>query len=367
MQNPSRKSWALSLALLLIGGGLLLAVAQEPVPREQPEGPLKPKEAQEEEAPYTLRVEVPVVNVDVTVMDRNGNFITGLRREHFRVYQDGEEQEIIAFAPTEASLTTVLLVEASPALGYLLWNNLDATYLFLNQLRKGDWVALVAYDLRPRIEVDFTQDRQSIVQALRRMQFGSGRFSEVALYDALADTLDRLEDVEGKKSIIVIAGGAPPDAFGRGGIDTMSRLTWDDLQKIVRERGTRIFALGMSWPIERYLERVADFGGRVGPQLMDVRMGEAQLRELAEQTGGRAYFPRFIGQLPNIYNEIGAMLRNQYSLAFRPKNFKRDGKFHKIKVELVGSDGKPLVVMNQKGKKVKYNVYARKGYYTPEG
>ncbi|MFQ5663151.1 MAG: VWA domain-containing protein [Terriglobia bacterium] len=366
MKTPSKKAWWLGLALWLAGGGMLLAGAQQPPPSEQKQGPLKPKPEQEEKAPYALRVEVPVVNVDVTVMDRDGNLIGGLRREHFRVYQDGVEQEIVAFAPTEAPLTTVLLVEASPALGYLLYQNLETAYLFLNQLRKGDWIALVGYDIKPRVEVDFTQDRRAIIGGLRKMQYGSGRFSEVALYDALADTLDRLKEVDGKKSIVIIAGGVPPDVFGRGGIDTISKLTWDQVRRIARQHSVTIFAIGLSWPIERYLERRAGFGGRVGPQLLDVRMGEAQLKDLAEQTGGRAYFPRFIGQLPNIYGEIGAMLRNQYSLAFRPKNFRPDGQFHKIKVKLVGPDGKPLKVVNQKGKKIKYKIYARKGYHAPK-
>jgi hypothetical protein len=90
------------------------------------------------------------------------------------------------------------------------------------------------------------------------------------------------------------------------------------------------------------------------------------LKALSEQSGGRAYFPRFVSALPGIYGEIGAMLRNQYSLAFRPKDFKRDGKYHEIEVELVGPDGEKLKVLNQDGKNVKYKVHARKGYYSPQ-
>ncbi|MFQ5696270.1 MAG: hypothetical protein ACE5HB_09800, partial [Terriglobia bacterium] len=160
--TPTEKAWALLLALTLAGGTFLQAGAQQQPPREQKQGPLKPKQS-EEQAPYTLRVDVPVVNVDVTVVDKNGNVIPGLRREHFRVFQDGEEQAITAFAPSEAPLTTVLLVEVTRAVGYILFENLEGAFYFLRQLRKSDWVALVAYDMRPHIEAHFTQNRQDIV------------------------------------------------------------------------------------------------------------------------------------------------------------------------------------------------------------
>ena len=366
MATTGKRFWALTLGLLLSTGSALLTLAQQPPPpppSEQKQGPIPPPPDQE--APYALQVEVPLVNVDVVVTDRDGNLVSGLQREHFRVYADGVEQEIVAFAPTEAPLTTVLLVEASPALGYLLWQNLETAFLFLRHLRKEDWVALVAYDLKPRIEVDFTQDRNDIVGGLRKLQYGIGRFSEVALYDALADTLDRLEEVDGKKSIIIIAGGIPPDGF-RGGIDTFSRHTWDDVRKIARKRRTVIFAVGLSWAIEQHLDRLEAYGYRTGADRVQLRMDEAQLRDLAEQTGGRAYFPRFISQMPGIYSEIGAMLRNQYSLAFRPRDLKPDGKFRKIQIKLVGPDGQPLKVVDQRGKEVKYQIYARDGYYAPQ-
>ena len=347
---------ALLLAvLLLIAGSALLTGAQQPVPREEPQGPLPPPPSQEEEAPYALRVDVPIVNVDVTVVDKNGNFITGLERNHFRVYQDEQEQEIVAFAPSAAPLTTVLLVEANPALGYLMWDNLDAAYLFLRQLRKGDWIALMSYDLKPRLEVDFTQNSQDIAAALRHLQFPAG-FREANMFDAVADTLDRMKDIEGKKSIIVIGTG----------LNTFSRHTWDDVQKIAREHRTVIYGIGMTWVLQLYYERAESYGYNTSIPRMNLLTAEAQMKALAEQTGGRAYFPRFVSEMPSIYSEIGAMLRNQYSLAFRPKDLTRDGKYRKIKIELVGPDGQKLKVVNQDGKDVKYKIYAREGYYSPE-
>lgn len=351
--------WLLWLALLLAGGGALLTVAQQPPPpppREEKQGPLQTKPPPEEQAPYALKVEVPIVNVDLTVADRRGNLVTGLQRENFRIYQDGVEQDIVAFAPSEAPLTSVLVVETNPGLGYLLWDNLDAAYFFLRQLRKGDWAALVSYDLKPHVVVDFTQNPNDIREGLRRLTFPAG-FREAQMFDAVVDTLDRVSEVEGKKSLIVIGTGL--NTFG-------GRYSWDDMRRIAREHRTTIFCIGMGWTLQMYYERAEARGYRVQLQMMDLRVAENQMRVLSEMTGGQAYFPRFITEMPNIYQEIGALLRNQYSLAFRPKDFKRDGKFHKIEIKLVGADGQPLKVFDQKGKSVKYEIYAREGYYAPE-
>jgi VWFA-related protein len=321
--------WPWLLVVLVALGGGLLALAQNPVPREGKQGPLQPPPPQEEgEEPYTLRVDVPVVNVDITVVDKKGNFVTGLQREHFRVYQDGIEQEVVAFAPATAPLTTVLLVEANPALGYYLYDNLEAAYLFLRQLRKGDWIALMSYTMKPRLEVDFTQDSRDIGQGIRRLTFPSG-FREANMFDALADVLDRLKDVDGKKSVIVIGTG----------LNTFSKHTWNDIEKIAREHRTTVFAIGMTWTLQLLYERYEQAGYRMATRRMDLLTAEAQMKALAEKTGGRAYIPRFISAMPGIYQEIGAMLRNQYSVAFQPKNLKRDGKYHKIEIKVVGPDG----------------------------
>ncbi len=301
-------------------------------------------------------MDVPIVNVDVSVVDRDGNFIYNLRKEHFRVYQDGEEQEIVAFAPTEAPLTTVMLVEASPAVGYLLYDNVEAAYYFLRQLRDGDWIAVMSYAMKPEIQVDFTRNHNEVAQSLRRLYYSFGGFREVNMYDAVIDTLERLQEVEGKKSIILIGTG----------FDTFSKHTWDDMRKVVREQGSTIFTVNTTFALELYYDRLESYGYRTGLSRSNMLLARAQMRDLADQTGGRAYTPRFLTQMPAIYQEIGAILRNQYSLAFRPKDFKRDGKFHEIDVKLMGPDGEPLRVVNQDGDKVKYEIYARKGYYAPE-
>ncbi|MBI4462189.1 MAG: VWA domain-containing protein [Acidobacteria bacterium] len=343
--------WLATLSVLLALVVLPLTGAQQP-PSEQKQGPIQPKPREPQEEPYTLRVEAPLVSVDVVVTDRDGNFIPNLQKENFRIVEDGVEQTISSFAPSEAPLTTVMLLETRPQWYRVYYDMLDAAYLFLNRLRGDDYVALVGYTMRPEILVDFTRNKQQIQEALRRLEFPYG-FREVNTYDALLDTMDRLKDVEGKRSIVLIGTGQ----------NTFSRHSWDETVRRVREAesGVTVFVVSMAWAWQLVADRYDMTSLR-----MDLQVAEAQLKELAKQTGGRAYFPRFLGELPGVYEEVAAMLRNQYSMGYQPKEFKRDGKFHKIKVELVAPDGTPLKIVNQKGKQVKVNIYHRQGYYAPK-
>ncbi|MGA9904617.1 MAG: VWA domain-containing protein, partial [Terriglobales bacterium] len=95
---------------------------------------------------------------------------------------------------------------------------------------------------------------------------------------------------------------------------------------------------------------------------MDYLQADNQVRTFAQLTGGRAYFPRFQGELPEIFHAIAADIRNQYSISYHPTNTKLDGTYRKLKVELQAPDGGPLKIRDQKGKDVKYIVYAREGY-----
>jgi Ca-activated chloride channel family protein len=100
---------------------------------------------------------------------------------------------------------------------------------------------------------------------------------------------------------------------------------------------------------------------------IDFLQAENQLRTFAQETGGNAWFPQFDGEIPGIFQQVAAFLRHQYSITYTPTSGARDGKYHKIKVELVAPDGGPLTVLDQKGKKQKYQVYAREGYTAVKG
>ncbi len=340
------------MATLVLPAGDLqaLAQAQQPPPPQQPD---KQEKKPQQPGEYAISVEVPLVTVDVVATDNSGNFITGLRKENFRVVEDGVAQTITNFAPTEAPITMVLLIEFS-RLGYeyFQYKAREGAYDFLNQLNKDDWVALATFDMRPRIEVDFTRDKQEVKQTIARLGFPG--FTEANLFDAVIDTLDRLQDVKGKKSIFILASG----------FDTFSKHTLDQALKRLQQTDVTIFAVGVGRSFFEYYDAR---GAVSGPGRLGYYQAENQLRQFCLKTGGRAWFPRFDGELPSIFREVAASLRNQYSLGYIPTNKARDGKFRKIKVELVGPDGSPLIVHDQKGKNVKYVVYAREGYTPPKG
>jgi VWFA-related protein len=298
---------------------------------------------------YSISVTVPVVSVDVVVTDNNGNYLKDLKKENFRVSEDGTVQTIASFAPSEAPITMVLLLEFSK-LGYqfFTYNARNWAAAFLNNLKPNDWVALETFNMRSSVDVDFTHNRDEIMQGLYEMVYPP--FSESNLFDSLSDVLDRMKDVKGKKAVLVLASG----------IDTFSRMTLDQTLKRIRETDATIYTVGVG---EQMFINQAP--GAFGQQLIYIQ-AQNQLKTFAAMTGGRSWLPRFDGEIPSIMQDVAQSLRNQYTLTYSPSNETLDGKYRKIKVDLVAPDGGPLTVLNEKGKKVKFLVYARQGYTAPK-
>jgi VWFA-related protein len=286
------------------------------------------------------------------ITDNNGTFLTGMKKENFRITEDGTVQTITNFAPSDAPITIVLLLEFSK-LGYQVftYNARNWSAAFLSNLKPNDWVALETFNMRSNVEVDFTHNRDEVMQGLYQLVYPP--FSESNLFDALADVLDRMKDAKGKKAVLVLASG----------IDTFSRMNLDQVMKRIRETDATIFTVGVG---EQFFIR-ADAGGGMGSGAqLTYLQAQNQLKTFAAMTGGRSWLPRFDGEIPGIMQDVAASLRNQYSMAYSPSNSALDGKYRKIKVELVAPDGGPLTVLDQKGKKVKFQVYARQGYTAPK-
>ncbi len=329
-------------------------------PEEAPPPPPPPvSPAKVEGMPdYSIKVNVPLVNVDVMVtLKTNGQFVAGLKKENFRLFEDGSPQQITNFGVSKAPITAVLLVEFGDTNYSFMVQALQASYYFANTLTKDDWVAVTYYDMRPHILVDFTQDKQAVFGALNQLAIPG--FSETNLFDALYDTLDRLDRVEGKKYIILISTGG----------DTFSRLTLDKIMKKVKDtKDVTIFPISVGFAYRNWCEsRLGN--GCPGAYSMGIRVdrmeflqADNQMRTFAAMTGGRAYFPRFEGELPELFGDISSDIRNQYSLAYHPTNSKLDGTYRKLKVQIVAPDGGPLKVKDQKGKEQKIEVVSRDGY-----
>jgi len=319
-----------------------------------PPPPLAPKKL-EDIPDYSLKVNVPLVNVDVLVTTKDGQFIPGLKQGNFRILEDGVPQQVSHFNVSQAPITAVLLVEFASTNYVFMIQALQASYSFANTLKKDDWIAVAYYDMQPHILVDFTQDKKAVFGALNQLRIPG--FMETNLFDALYDTLDRLDRVEGKKYVILVTTG----------IDTFSKLTLDKITKKIKDtKDVTIFPVSVGFLVRECFEtgRCRGYSHGIGIPVghMDYLQGDNEMRTFAAMTGGRAYFPRFEGELPELFGDISNDIRNQYTISYAPTNSKLDGTYRKLKVQVVGPDGAPLKVKDQKGKDVKIDVVARDGY-----
>jgi VWFA-related protein len=301
----------------------------------------------------TFKSDVNTVQVDVAVLDNKGNFIPRIPRGNFRVLEDGVPQPISGFnVGNDAPMTVAMVIEFSNRYqqywGRGWYETLMASYGFVETLKPEDYLAIMAYDMRTEILSDFTTDRMKTQEAMQRLRIPG--FSESNMFDALVDAEDRMKDIEGRKAILLIASG----------IDTFSKLTFDKARRAIQEAGVPIYAISI---LQAYRIVAEQYMGPI--QRMDFLQADNELRTFAKDTGGQAYFPRFFGEYPNIYRAIHEALRSQYSIAYHPTNAARDGKFRKIKVELVNPESnEPLKVMVN-GKPIKYQIIAKAGYTAP--
>ena len=318
---------------------------QQPAPPKAPSGqqqPQQPSQAPTPPPPETsISVESNLVNVDVVVTDQDGDVLTGLTKSNFRISDEGQPQQITNFAPSEAPITMVILMEFSRRFGgYFGYKAQEWAFPLLNALTPKDWVALKTFSMRTHVEVDFTQNKNEIGQAIASLFVPD--FSEANLFDAILETLQQLRDIKGKKAILVLATG----------FDTFSKHNLDQTLKTVKESDVPIFCVGMGEDLDLYSPQGAGVG---------YLQAKNQLTTFANMTGGYAWFPRFEGEMPDIFNTVAGYLRSQYTLGFTPTTA-QDGKLHKLKVDAVDDQGNPLTVNDKKGKKKKTVVHSRQTY-----
>jgi VWFA-related protein len=299
---------------------------------------------------FSLRVEVPEVTVDVGVLlEKTHQFVPGLKPGNFRVYEDGVEQKVSGFKRVEAPITALLLCEFAANSYTFIYDMRNAAFAFANQLRPQDYVAMMTFDMRTQIVSDFTQDKRQLQEAINSLRIPG--FSETNLFDALYEGIDRLDRIEGRKYIILIASGR----------DTFSKLTLDKiLKKVKATQDITIFTVSTGGAMRAITEGRGGMRGSLRD--MDYLQADNEMRTFASITGGASYFPRFAGEMPDIFQQINQNIRSKYELVYRPTNAKQDGTYRKLRVELVDDEGQPLRVQDEKHKPLKYDIIAREGY-----
>jgi VWFA-related protein len=339
-----------------------IAVPKKKENEEPPKKDEAPKAPQKIEGMpnFSFRVSVPLVTLDVGVLTKDGMFVPGLKKENFRVLEDNVPQAVTSFNQTQAPITAVMLVEfANNDLFYAFaYDSLVASYTFTQTMKKEDWIALITYDLRAHILQDFTQDKQAVMGAMRSIQPGMAMSAETNLFDALYDTIDRLEGVEGRKYIILVSSGR--DTFSRKNLDQI-------LKKVQGAKDIAIYSISTGAALRNYLESrgamrylcpITDFSCST-----TFAQADNQMKTFAKMTGGKFYQPLFQASFKDAFADIANTIRNQYTLAYHPSNKAQDGSYRKIKVELVAPGTEvPLKMKDEKGHDVKYAIVAREGY-----
>jgi Ca-activated chloride channel homolog len=304
------------------------------------------------ESVATFSAEAVTVTVEASVLDNKGHFIPNIPQDKFRVLEDNVPQKITGISKGEAPITIALVIEFSALFQRMYsepwYQTLQAAYGFVKTLKPEDYVAIVAYDIKPEILSDFTTDRSQTQEGLSQLKLPG--FSEANMFDALVDTAERMQDIEGRKAILLISSG----------IDTFSKRNFGEVRKAIQNAGVPIYAIGL-------MQAYRDMAGvDAGPQGLTFLQADNQLRTFTKESGGIAYFPHFYGEFPDIYRGISEVLRSQYVITYTPSNTARDGKFRKIKVELVDpATNKPLSI-TVNGKPAKYEVLAKPGYTAPK-
>lgn len=299
---------------------------------------------------YSIRVDVPEVDVDVGVLlEKTGQFVPNLKPNNFKVYENGVEQKVIGFKRVEAPITALLVCEFAATNYHFIYDMRNAAWSFAQQLRPQDYVAMMTFDLRTQIVTDFTQDKRQLYNAIGSLMMPG--FTDRNLFDALYEAEDRLTRIEGHKYIILIASGR----------DTFSKITLDKiLQKVKNTPDVTIFAVSTGGAVRAMSEGGPGFRQQIND--LDYLQADNQMKTFAKMTGGMWFSPRFVAEMPDIFSSINSAIRSKYQLMYHPSDPKQDGTYRKLRVELVDDEGQPLRMQDEKHKPLKYDIIARDGY-----
>jgi Ca-activated chloride channel family protein len=277
----------------------------------------------------SIHVSVDLVNVGVIVTDAKGRFVENLQRDDFHVFDSGSEQPIKSFASVEEPAQVLLLIEAGPAVYLLEEGHLRAANSLLRGLSPGDRVAVAKYDAAPQAVLDFTTDKEYAGTAFGQLRFNLG-IGALNLSSSLSTVMDWLKQVPGKKSIVLLSSG----------LDTSPDSSWNSLVQRLKISEVRILAVSLTGGLrpaaavpQKSKKKPAPEKPSATTQQFD--RADAVLKQLAESSGGRAYFPKTQAEFGAVYAQIANLLRHEYSLAFSPPA--RDSAVHIIDVRIAVS------------------------------
>jgi len=291
--------------------------------------PTPPPEEVTDDKPISVKTDL--VTLTLTVTDLYGRFVSGLNKNAFSAFDNNQEQEITFFSDADAPASIGILFDVSDSMsGEKIGKARKALELFINTSHPSDEYFLIAFNSRAQLLLDRTRDGDAVLQKLTLVQ----PKNNTALYDAVYLGVERVtRGTRQKKAMLIISDGQ----------DNASRYNFGEVRRLLKESDVTVYAVGI-------MDK-ADAGSINGMQ------GQAFLDELTSVTGGKAFYPQTDVEMDEIFERIALELRHQYSIGFTPKDFKPDGKWHKVKVKVKPPRGLSRLT-----------VRTREGYYaSPSG
>jgi Ca-activated chloride channel family protein len=293
-----------------------------------------PQEPQSRDKGYTIGVNVDLVLMYTSVFDKNGRFISGLKKDSFKVYEDGVEQKISSFSQEDVPVSMGILLDLSGSMRGKIDQVNKAALAFIKASNPQDQVFLIGFNDQVELLQDFTSDIDEITDALDNTVVTGG----TALYDAIYLGVQKSHSgSKPKKAVVVITDGEDRDSYYK----------LDELIAKVQESDVQVFCVG-------FLNPVGDKGlfGHWSKSVPE--KAHDALQKIAEETGGKAFFPDKLTDIHTVVSEIASELRSQYSIGYFSSNSARDGSFRRVKIEIPGSN--PSIT----------HVRYRRGYYAPK-
>jgi Ca-activated chloride channel homolog len=307
MNSPIRALHAAAV-LVAIAASCAVIGAQSP----KPPAPAAPAAQAGQQSP-AFRGGIDLVSLNVTVSDGSSRYITDLQQEDFSVFEDGVKQDVTFFNKTNLPIALALMVDTSASMDTKLQTAQEAAIGFVRRLRPQDLAEVIDFDSRVNIIAPFTDNAAELEQAIRKTSAGGSTSLYNAVYIALKDlkklVAKNVEEIR-RRAIVLLSDGE----------DTSSLLPYDEVLDLAKRSETAIYSIGLrsSDPIENRGFKEAEF----------------ELRQLAQETGGRSFFPNQVGDLAKIYGQISDELSSQYTVGYTSKNARRDGAWRRVVVRI---------------------------------
>ena len=294
------------LAIALLASVALAAQQQQPAPPPQ-----QPAPAQQP----SFRGGVELVSLNVTVTDGTGRYVTDLEPADFGVFEDGAKQEVSFFNKTNLPIALAILLDTSASMETKLQTAQDAAIGFVHKLRVQDLAEVIDFDSRVVVLQNFTSNPGELDAAIRKTSAGGSTSLYNAVYIALKDlkkVVAKNVDEIRRQAIVLLSDGE----------DTSSLLPFEEVLDLAKRSETAIYSIGLR----------AGEGPSTGTK--GFKEAEFVLRQLSQETGGRAFFPNQLADLNNVYGQISEELSSQYTLGYTPRNPRRDGSWRRIVVRV---------------------------------